>query len=75
LDSGKKINNMEMEKSIGLMGLFFKENLIKDIKFMESFNGPMELNIKDNFIKVNYKEKVYLLIKMVDIIQVNGIII
>ncbi len=66
---------MEMEKSIGLMGLFFKENLIKDIKFMESFNGPMELNIKDNFIKVNYKEKVYLLIKMVDIIQVNGIII
>jgi hypothetical protein len=66
---------MEMEKSIGLMGLYFKENLIKDIKFMESFNGPMELNIKGNFIKVNYKEKVYLLIKMVDIIQVNGIII
>lgn len=66
---------MDKVNNIGQMVHFSKESSIKDIKFMENFNGLMELHIQDSLKKVNYKEKEDLYMKMEDTIKDNGKII
>ncbi len=72
LEAGKMIYNMEKVKSFGKMVPFLKENFIKERKSMDNFHGPMDLYIQVNLIKIGYKEKGSLFIKMVDIIMESG---
>jgi hypothetical protein len=49
LASGKKINSMEMERKVGLMELYMKDNIIwGKNKGREIFSGVMEVYIKDS---------------------------
>jgi hypothetical protein len=63
---------MDKENNSGTMEHILKEFLIKVAKNLVNFNGLMEHHMKDNLIKINCKEKANLLIKITDIILVNG---
>jgi len=70
------INKMEKEKKFGLMVLVTKDYIIKEKNMeMEYLNGPMDLFMKGNFIKIIFKDKENIDGKMVENILENGKII
>lgn len=72
LEAGKMIISMDRVSSFGKTELFLRESFTKVLKSMESLVGQTDPLILDNLIKIDYKERESLFIRMVDTITVNG---